>query len=60
VGSREQVADLIVRLVRGGIRHFILDVPHHEREFAEFAAACQTAAKTLDSRAKAKVESATI
>lgn len=58
VGSRGQVADLIVRLVRGGIRHFILDVPHAEREFTEFAAACQMAAKTLDSHPTTKVESA--
>lgn len=39
VGSHEQVGELVARLVQSGMRHFILDVPHDEREYAEFAKA---------------------
>lgn len=35
VGSHAQVAALVARLARGGIRHIILDIPRAEREFAE-------------------------
>ncbi len=49
VGSHAQVGDLLARLVWGGIRHIILDLPHDEREFAEVAIACRAAAVALES-----------
>jgi alkanesulfonate monooxygenase len=49
VGSRHQVASLIARLVKSGMRHFILDVPHEEREYVEFAKAARDAEKQLAS-----------
>jgi alkanesulfonate monooxygenase len=39
VGSHEQVAQLISRLVRAGASKFILDIPGHEEEFENVAAA---------------------
>ena len=33
IGSHAQVSDLIARLVRCGVRHFILDIPPAEAEF---------------------------
>lgn len=39
VGSHQQVAQLISRLVRSGARKFILDIPGHEEEFENVAAA---------------------
>jgi alkanesulfonate monooxygenase len=47
VGSRQQVAELIAQLVKRGMRHFILDVPHAECEYAEFAKATRDAEKLL-------------
>lgn len=48
VGLHAQVGDLLARLVKGGIRHVILDVRHEEREFAEVAVACRVAAVALN------------
>lgn len=53
VGSHSQVAELIANLVRAGIRHFILDVAHAEREFAEVAKATRQAAAILAPTASA-------
>ena len=33
VGSYERIADLLVRLIRGGIDVFVLDIPAREEEF---------------------------
>jgi alkanesulfonate monooxygenase len=41
VGSRSQVAEMLANLIRAGMRHIILDVPHVEREFAEAKAVSQ-------------------
>jgi alkanesulfonate monooxygenase len=47
IGSRSQVAGLVSRLVRNGIRHIILDIPRAEQEFAEIDAAFAEAAQLL-------------
>jgi alkanesulfonate monooxygenase len=39
IGSHVQVSDLIARLVRRGVRHFILDIPSDDAEFANVATA---------------------
>jgi hypothetical protein len=55
VGSRAQVANLIVRLVRSGIRHIILDAPPSEREVAEIDLAARDAARQLQTHLHATV-----
>lgn len=47
VGSHGEVADLIASLVRGGVRHFILDVPCRDEEFAEVHRAFVEAGRRL-------------
>ena len=53
VGARETAAELIVGIVRNGIRHVILDIPRAERDFAEIHEACVLAGELLNSASPA-------
>ncbi|MEQ8661721.1 MAG: alkanesulfonate monooxygenase, partial [Gammaproteobacteria bacterium] len=48
VGSHDEVAALLAALVRGGIRHLILDIPCVEEEFANVDEAFRRARQLLD------------
>jgi alkanesulfonate monooxygenase len=50
VGDYEYVADLLARLIKRGIRSFILEIPPEEQEFYHINVAFEMAAKRLLSR----------
>lgn len=47
VGSYERIADILVRLIRGGIDVFILDIPAREEEFEHIHQALEIARENL-------------
>jgi len=47
VGAYERIADILVRLIRGGIDVFVLDIPAQEEEFQHIHYAFEIAREKL-------------